>query len=457
MAYFYKMARQIPLSLLVNLVQDTIDAGFYGQSFWITTEITDVKRQDAKNWCFCKCIEKKGNTLVAEMPAVFWQNGYQHIRRFEQVTQKAFKDGIQISCLVEVKFHARFGLKLEITEIDLNYSLGQLEMQRRAVLEKLATGFPGLIKREDDLFFTFNNQLPLPAVIQKIALITAPNSDGQRDFLNELTQNAYGYVFDVVSFLTTIQGDLAPELIVQQLEKITARSDEFDAVALVRGGGSQTDFSPFDAFEVAKTVALLRVPVLTGIGHDRNTSITDLMARQYKVPTKVAAAIVDHNFRFENDVLTLKDRLEDAAQSTLMEKNLQLQRWGEKLQRIVPQRLESRKIGLQKLRHLLIANSQLRLRSTSKELMMLNVRQANATQRYLLHSQKKLQQMKRLVEQFEPQTILNKGFTMLLQNGAIKTSIHQIDSNLPLTAEMKDGRLTSQILEKSPHEANTNI
>ena len=144
--------------------------------------------------------------------------------------------------------------------------------------------------------------------MQRIALVTAPNSDGQRDFKQEMANNQYGYAFAVTEFLTQIQGDNSSKLIVQQLQLIESQMEKYDLVVIVRGGGSQTDFKPFDDYELSKYVASFPLPVFTGIGHDRNTSIVDMMARQYKTPTKVASSIVDHNYNFESALVNLKER-----------------------------------------------------------------------------------------------------------------------------------------------------
>ena len=151
--------------------------------------------------------------------------------------------------------------------------------------------------------------------MQNIALVTAPNSDGQRDFKQEIANNQYGYAFTVTEFLTQIQGDNSSKLIVQQLQLIESQMEKYDLVAIVRGGGSQTDFKPFDDYELSKYVAGFPLPVFTGIGHDRNTSIVDLMARQHKTPTKVASSIVDHNYNFETALVNLKERFFSSAEN----------------------------------------------------------------------------------------------------------------------------------------------
>ncbi len=308
------MSKPIKLSILVEQIHDTIHNRFDGETFWITAEITDLKATHLiKQYRFLQLVEKDGNNIVASINAVFWQSYLKEIDKFEKLTQRNFDNGLEITCKVRVNFTMRYGLKLEVLEIDPSHTLGALELERQRTLERLIKENPKTIRLVDGQYRTLNNSLPLPLVIQNIALITAPDSDGQRDFKNETTKNKYGYSFYIKEFLTTIQGDTAHKLILQQLQLIEKSQEKFDVVVIVRGGGSQTDFKPFEEYDLAKCIATFPIPVLTGIGHDRNTSIVDLMARQHKTPTKVATFILDQNFSFEKNILDLKGRLTDMA------------------------------------------------------------------------------------------------------------------------------------------------
>jgi len=316
------MAKKLRLSELVNEIDDAIQNRFAGETFWITAEITDVKPQDpSRNYRFIKFIEKSGATTLASIDAVFWARSLNQIEKFEKITNTTFRNGLELTCKVVVTFNNRYGLKLEVVEIDCTYALGQIELERQQTIEKLLKDNPKTIRRIDEQFFTFNKSLELPIVIQRIAFITAPNSDGQRDFNQELKVNKHKYAFSVSEFLTQIQGDTSSKLIIQKLKLIDAEKENYDIVVIARGGGSQTDLQPFDDYELSKYVATFPLPIYTGIGHDRNTSIVDLMARQHKTPTKVASSIIDHNFNFENEILDFKERFFDTAESMIDEAN----------------------------------------------------------------------------------------------------------------------------------------
>ena len=306
------MTDSIRLSTLTQLIQDAIQSRFEGEVFTVSARIMNVKKYESSRRCYLTLEEYEFGTKVTEIRAVFWANAYSEIEKFEKVLRQPFKDGAEITCKVKVRYHKVYGLNLDVLQIDVAHALGTLELERQQTLERLVRENPESIQLFDGVYRTYNNRLPLPLVISKIALITAPNSDGQRDFLQELKQNKHQYQFAITEFLTTIQGDNAHELILEQLQLIEQSKEPFDLVAIVRGGGSLGDFKPFDDYALSAYVAKFPAPVFTGIGHDRNQSIVDLMVREQKTPTKVAAMIVEHNFSFENTLIDLRRRFSDA-------------------------------------------------------------------------------------------------------------------------------------------------
>ncbi len=347
----------INLSQLLYKIDETLQSQFGYQTFWIKAEITDVKKYESKRWCFLKLIEKKDTEIIAEMKATAWSQGYVFIEQFERLTQQHFANGLQIICKVKVKYSIKYGLSFDVLEIDNSFALGQIELQKQATLKRLVDESNGQITKDEEHYFTPNKKIKLPVVIQKIALITAQNSDGQRDFNNELLNNNYGYAFEVDEYLCQIQGENAHENIIIQFEKIMASNISYDCVAMVRGGGSETDFKPFEQYELAKLVANFSIAVYTGIGHDRNTSIVDLMARQLKTPTKVAAHIVDHNYMFENNLLYQFNQIEQNIALKIDRAKQNLVNLKRLLQSLDPQNVLKKGYALVKLNNKIISNA----------------------------------------------------------------------------------------------------
>lgn len=307
------MQEHITLSALVEQIQDTIQQKFERQAYWVSARIMNVKKYEKNRRCYLNLEEYQHGSKTAEMKAVFWANYYDEIENFEKYIKQPFKDGTDIICKVKVRFHKLYGLNLDVLQIDIAHTLGALELERQKTLDKLLAENAATIQLVDDVYITLNNQLPLPPIIENIALITAPNSDGQRDFEQEILTNKHHYTFTITEYLTTIQGDNAHQFIVDQLKQIALSKHKYDVVAIVRGGGSLADFRPFENYELAAYVANFNIPILAGIGHDRNKSIVDMMAREYKTPTKVAATLIDHNFQFENKLMGLKARFFELA------------------------------------------------------------------------------------------------------------------------------------------------
>ena len=308
----------IRLSDLAFTLNAVIDDAFGQQAIWVVAETSDIKNYPDRNYCFLTLVEREGRETVAKLEAAIWRRHYGAIRQFEQATGVAFARNIQLLLQVSVGFNPVYGLRLEILKIDPAYTLGNLERERQAVLDTLVREHPELVWVEAGQYITANQRRPRPLVMQRIALIAAPGSDGWRDFRHELAQNPLGYEYVVDEYLTQVQGQGAERAIVGQLTQIQQSGIAYDAVVIVRGGGSQLDFGSFDTLMMGLAVAAFPTPILAGIGHERNVSITDLLCHQsVKTPTKAAAFLIDHNRQFEERCLYLRERVAASARTSL--------------------------------------------------------------------------------------------------------------------------------------------
>lgn len=318
-------AKPINLSQLLGAVEQTFEEIFSGHVFTVLAETGDIKNYPDRQYCFFTLIEKQNGETVAKADAVIWRSHYPTISAFETATGRRFEKNMQLLVKVEVTYHSVYGLRLRVIEIDTRYTLGQIEQERRQVLENLVKQYPELISFRDGEYYTANKKTVLPEVIKNIALITAPNSDGLRDFMHELENNPYGYHFQVTQFLTRIQGKGAELDISAALEQVKKKAGQFDVLVMVRGGGSGLDLGPFDTFEPGLQIAGFPIPAITGIGHERNISVCDLMSHtKVKTPTKAASFIIEHNAAFEEAVLGLGEHILNQAERQLQKMQLHL-------------------------------------------------------------------------------------------------------------------------------------
>lgn len=322
------------LSDIITEIDELIQNKYAGKTFWITAELSGVRKILAKRWCYIDFTEKNinGETTIK---GVCWARNYQNIELFESSTNTEFKTGIEITCKVSVSFYKTKGYpQLEVLEIDFAHAVGQLELEKQKTLKRLIAENKMIKYLPDGRYQTTNNFIELPKVFQRIALITSPNSDGQRDFRNVTLKNKYGYSFSIQEYLTVVQGKTASKLILEKLKLI--EQENFDVVVIVRGGGSDTDFAAFNDYELAKIAAGFPIPILTGIGHDRNTSIVDLMTTQLRTPTEVGTFIVERNMKFEYDLQQLQDKFFQSVDYLIEDRKNVLQQFKKTVKNLNP-------------------------------------------------------------------------------------------------------------------------
>jgi exodeoxyribonuclease VII large subunit len=308
--------KALSLSQLNGMIADTLDAQLGSRAFWVTAELSDIRNYPDRRYCFFRLLEKQGGEVVASADAVIWRNEYPLIARFEKQARTSFAGNLRLLLLVMVTFNPRYGMRLQVTDMDAGFTLGQMELERQQILDRLVQTHPTLVQLRDGQYRSVNVSRRPPAVISRIALITAPDSDGLRDFMHELEGS--GMQFSVSLFASQVQGAGASEQLSSRVAEIAARGADFDIIAMVRGGGSSTDLNVFDDYQLALEIAGAPLPVFTGIGHERNVSIADMMAHTAsKTPTKAAAEIVIHNQRWLAMVIELGERLFQKADRRL--------------------------------------------------------------------------------------------------------------------------------------------
>ncbi|MDA3905720.1 MAG: exodeoxyribonuclease VII large subunit [Bacteroidales bacterium] len=446
------------LEELQMVVRSTFD-----RSYWVIAEIVSVS--EAKNGhLYLEIAEKENDFLQAKIRANIWSNSKKRIlSEFEHITNQSLKKGMKVLVNVTIDFHTVFGLSLNILDIDPNFSLGEIERQKQATLLQL----------EQEGLIDFNKQHVLPAVIQSIAIISSATAAGYQDFTKQLSENNFGYTFKSELFQATMQGVTAANSIIQAMDKIEKNSTNFDVVVLIRGGGSSLDLSCFDEYSLAARLAQSHFPVFTGIGHERDTSIADIVAHsKFKTPTAVADYIVTHNRNFENELDTMAESLNKYAFDLLdeqkliisnlskflsysaqqkMHKNSQrLMRKSHNYQQAVKSQLTKADFRLDKIKLILQHDLNIKLQQIDQKLDQTFKNIIKESKSLLRIHRNKNEQIFQLIHLADPKQILKKGFSITRVNGKLLRSIKDVDSESVLNTELCDGVFESKILQIDP-------
>lgn len=269
-------------------------------SYWVIAEIADM-RSNQKGHCYIELVEKDNNTVIAQIKANIWAYDYRKLSsKFEMATGESLKSGMKVLFMANVTFHPVYGLSLTIKDIDPTYSLGDMARKKKEIIKRLTK--EGIIN--------LNKSLSLPLIPQRIAIISSSTAAGYEDFIKHIEDNPYGYKFNHILFPALMQGVDAEASIISALGSVKKYRHLFDIVVIIRGGGSQIDLNCFDSYELASEAARLPIPLITGIGHERDDTIIDMVAHtKMKTPTAVAEFLISGMRSFEERIINAKRKL----------------------------------------------------------------------------------------------------------------------------------------------------
>lgn len=274
---------QIGLLELQRMISDALEERF-SRMVWLKAEISEVK-VNYSGHCYLTLVEKDRESVVAKSPAVIWASTFRTLGPyFESGTGRQLSSGMSVLLRVQVQYSALYGLSLIVCDIDPSFTVGELELERQRTIARLKT----------EGMFDMNSSLVLPALPRRFAVITSGTAAGYRDFMRHLHENEFGFSFRTTLFPAVMQGDACPGSIISALDKVSERLGEFDAVLIMRGGGGAMDLTCFDNYDLAVNVAQFPIPVLTGVGHDHDYHVIDMVAHtNVKTPTALADMIID--------------------------------------------------------------------------------------------------------------------------------------------------------------------
>lgn len=385
------------------------------EPLWIKCELSQVKY--SRGHCYLDLVQKaeNGEDVVAQGQAVIWTLNLRSLKNKLGLELDAIlQEGMEVLLQVKVDFHERYGLKLMVEDIDPGYTLGQLALKRRETILQLKK--EGLLEK--------NKMFSLPLVIQRIAILSSETAAGLKDFLNELSQNEYGYVFQFNLFPVAMQGAKVESEIIAALKKINP--ENFDAVVIIRGGGSKLDLAAFDDYLLCKNVAQVQLPIISGIGHEVDETVLDKVVHTaLKTPTAVAGFIINRNMHFESTIMQLglefkrsvSDILQNQKQTTLL--------LGQAVENQVKQVLKNQKMMLGYIQNecpILIKNK-------------------------LMLSNAKLDLLESAVKFLDPITVLKRGFSITLKNGKPILDSEQLMAGDHLETMFYKGKTKSTVVK----------
>lgn len=301
------------LSTILGRVKEIIDENIKGRLFWLKVEIANINFHSSGH-CYLELAETKDGDNIASCSSVIWGSDLANIRTdLGNDFYNILKKGNEILCYCEIDFSVKYGLKIEIKNVDLQFNLGALEKKKQETINKL--------KKEQLL--DKNKQIKLPTIIQTIAIVGSPKTSGIEDIQKQLKNNTHGYYFNVQIYSTPVQGEKAEHEILHRLKEL--KNSDFDVIALVRGGGSKLDLEVFNSYLIAKEIALHDKPIFTGIGHETDLSVVDVVANvHHKTPTALGSYIVEKAREFEvkiktnyDEIIDIKERFFETLKSRL--------------------------------------------------------------------------------------------------------------------------------------------
>ncbi len=470
----------IRLSQLTQGIATTIENAFKEMRFWVIADVTNHSFRSDKGYHNFELVEKDpgSSNVIAKIAGKSWGNGAKQIAAFEEATGQRFTNNIQVLVLVSVEYHPLFGISASVLDIDPNFTLGVLEQQRNATLERLVAQNDFITKINGE-YWTANKELRLNRVIQSIALLSSSISAGAEDFNHTLENNSFGYRFKVDEYFVSVQGEKNAGQFLDKLIQIYTSGISYDAVVITRGGGSQTDFLIFDNYRIARAVAKFPIPIITGIGHQKNQSITDLMVHtQTKTPTKAAELIIAHNRDFELALLSLRKDILIASQQRIASCTNTLSQIKQSVlhgtRDIIVQERENMTFLNQAVingsKALLFAHSrklfQLGSSATANVKVVLNNRKNDikgsiftlerVSNAYLKDQTSRIDNFATTVKLMSPSNILKKGYAILKVNGRVVSDAEAIEKGSSIDILLSHTTIRSTVEQKTQHNG-TNI
>ena len=428
--------KKVTLFELNNLVREVISSTL-SEEYWVEAELSEV--HEVRGHCYMELIQKElfSNTPVAKASAKCWKNKWTLLReKFEKVTREGLKPGMKVLLKVYADFHEAYGFSWIVTDINPEFTMGDMARKRQEIIDTL--------KREG--VFELQKELVLPQFAQRIAVISSENAAGYGDFCHQLADNPQQLKFYTRLFPAVMQGEGVEESVIGALNSINENIEKFDAVVIIRGGGATSDLSGFDTLRLAENVANFPIPIITGIGHDRDESIVDMVAHtKVKTPTAAAALLIDHLNLVLERLLDAQAELIAAVRHRSELEQARLVRMSEKIPvlfSLVKTRQEQRIE-----RHLANITAALndKLSRERHRLSLIESQFGPTLLQQMTKENYRLQLLQQRLEALNPQRLLQRGYSITLCKGKVVKDVRQLKAGDEIETKLANGKITSII------------
>lgn len=407
--------------------------------YWVQAELSDV-RSNYSGHCYLEFVQKdsKSNALVAKARGIIWNNVYSRLKPFfERETGQLFVSGIKVLVKVTVDFHELYGYSLTVVDIDPTYTLGDMARRRKEIISRL----------ESEGILTLNKELELPVLAQRIAVISSATAAGYGDFCNQLEHNPYGFVFYPHLFQAVMQGDKVELSIIAALEKIYQTQEKWDVVVIIRGGGATSDLSGFDTYNLAAHCAQFPLPVLTGIGHERDDTVLDVVSHtRVKTPTAAAEFLINHLRGTAEALDGYASFINQTIPDILQREKERLERCVSRIPSQVEIRLQREVFRQERLFKRMELAWQSRLMREEHRLD-LSLRIAGALQTRLQREKHRLELFEQRVNAASPDVLLKRGYSITLNNGKAVTDASLLKDGDEIVTRLAKGEIRSKVIK----------
>lgn len=430
------MENALTLYELNSLVVELIDK-VMPSSYWVEAEIADAR--ESKGHLYLELIEKDESTNIpiARASAKCWRSSWLMIGpHFERVAGVKLRAGLQIMIQVHAQFHAQYGFSWIIDDINPEYTMGSMARKRNEIIAQL----------KSEGVFELQRELCLPLFAQRIAVISSASAAGYGDFCNQLQHNEYGFRFQMQLFQAFMQGEQVEQSIVAALNLISTKEDDFDCVVIIRGGGATADLSGFDTLVLAENVANFPLPVITGIGHERDESILDMVAHtRVKTPTAAAAFLIDHLAATLNRIEQAQISIQRMVEHRIQHEKLHLQQLSTHIPILFSMIKNRENARLDDYWHALLQRVMLHLQQSKMRVELLSNKVIPATTNKLMAEQHKLQLLEQRVDGVNPERMLRLGYSLTYKNGYVLRNINEVKAGDEITTRLEGGIITSVV------------